>query len=490
MKQLPPGQAARIFISYARSDGEDVAREVLRLAEEHNPPLAAWLDHEGLEGGEDWWRQAAAAIDGAEHLVLVLTPAALASENCEKEWSYARERGVQVSPVKGVARLDDAAMPRWMRAAHRFNLNIPEHRVRLLRGLEGPPSTRQVPFMAPLDDEGRFIERPAELGELIELLLNSSGDPVAITAALRGAGGFGKTALAARLCRGDVIRDAFYDGILWTTLGEKPGDPVAALADLAKELTGESPGVTTLDAAKNALAKALDNRKCLLVIDDAWSRGDLEPFLHRGPHDQTARLVTTRDDRVLGESIRRVPVDAMRPSESGALLQRGLGDAAGLSARLDALAERLGHWPLLLELANGVLRNDTALGQSVEDALTDLENSLTLFGLTGALRSDHDEDRRRSADGTLTISMSRLSSDGERDRYRSLGIFAEDAEITLASAAALWKCHPIDTKNTCKRLYALSLLRDLDLGRGILRLHDVFRLILQEQLGEGRLAEL
>ena len=35
------------------------------------------------------------------------------------------------------------------------------------------------------------------------------------------------------------------------------------------------------------------------MIDDAWREQDLAPFLHRGPKDQTTRLITTRDDRVL-----------------------------------------------------------------------------------------------------------------------------------------------------------------------------------------------
>jgi hypothetical protein len=188
-------EVARIFISYARADGQETARQIVELCREHQ--LEPWLDQIGLEGGDDWWRQAAGALDHAEHLVLILTPAALASQNVEKEWSYARERGVQVSPVRGVPRLDDAGMPRWIRVAHRYNLAVPEHRIRLLRGLEGPPSTRQVRFMAPLDDADEFIERPDALEALKRLLLDGSGDPVAITAALRGAGGFGKTALAA-----------------------------------------------------------------------------------------------------------------------------------------------------------------------------------------------------------------------------------------------------------------------------------------------------
>jgi hypothetical protein len=61
---------------------------------------------------------------------------------------------------------------------------------------------------------------------------------VAISAALRGAGGYGKTTLARALIHDVRVRGAFDDGILWITLGEKPsGNPLfiqIALARYAK----------------------------------------------------------------------------------------------------------------------------------------------------------------------------------------------------------------------------------------------------------------
>ena len=45
---------------------------------------------------------------------------------------------------------------------------------------------------------------------------------MAITAALRGAGGYGKTTLARALAHDPDIAGAYFDGILWVELGEKP----------------------------------------------------------------------------------------------------------------------------------------------------------------------------------------------------------------------------------------------------------------------------
>jgi hypothetical protein len=480
----------RIFISYAHSDGEALARRIQQLLKGQG--LGAWLDNTGLDGGEDWWRQAARVIDTVEHLVLVLTPAALASNNVEREWSYARERGVQVSPVRGAPDLDDSPMPRWMRVAHQYNLDKVEHRARFLRGLEGAPQIRQVPFMAPLPEPASFVERPAPLATLKRLLLDPSGDGLALTAMVNGPGGFGKTALAARLCCDFTIRDAFYDGILWVTLGERPSDPAGKLADLSEALTGARPSTTSPDAAANALARALDDRRCLLVVDDAWSRHDLAPFLHKGPRDRTARLVTTRFANVLPARTKSVPVEVMEADEATALLRRWLPEpeSSALAARFDGLARRLGYWPLLMELGNGVLRRRVDLNQRLDGALDGLEHALERHGLTDILRPDDPEDRRRSAIGTLEASVEHLKDETERERFRALAVFAEDAAITLSSVARLWNCDEWHAEELCITLHAMSLLKSLSLESRKLSLHDVVRRVLRERLGNEQLRHL
>ena len=87
----------RIFISYSRQDGAKAAADIRdRLAAEG---LSLWQDLVAMEGGRDWWRQIEEAIGKAEYLVLLLTPKALESEVCAKEWRYARQQGTYVVPV-------------------------------------------------------------------------------------------------------------------------------------------------------------------------------------------------------------------------------------------------------------------------------------------------------------------------------------------------------------------------------------------------------
>jgi NB-ARC domain len=110
----------------------------------------------------------------------------------------------------------------------------------------------------------------------MEQLLDPKGDAVAITAALKGAGGYGKTTLARALAHDPDIQDAYFDGILWVELGEKPHNLLGIVADRVTALTGTPPGFSTVDAAATALGEALGNRRILLVVDDVWRTGDLQ----------------------------------------------------------------------------------------------------------------------------------------------------------------------------------------------------------------------
>jgi hypothetical protein len=113
--------------------------------------------------------------------------------------------------------------------------------------------------MAPKPPED-FVERRAEFGALKKLLLDRKGDAVAITAALQGAGGYGKTTLANALAHDADIHDAYLDGVLWVTLGEKPESLLLIISDLITRLTGTQPDLNTINAA-SAFGEALGDRR-------------------------------------------------------------------------------------------------------------------------------------------------------------------------------------------------------------------------------------
>src|SRR5712691_10081691 len=312
------GVAPRVFISYARSDGEQFATQLRKRLEAKHIPL--WQDRVGMEGGRDWWQQITEALDAVEFMVLVMTPAAMLSEMVCKEWRYARQQGVCVYPVKGAPDLDFNSLPHWMRSAHFYDLD--HEWPKLLNDLNTRCQQPRVPFMVE-DLPADYVPRPREFEALIDRLLDERREePVAITAALRGAGGYGKTTMARALCHDERIQQAFDDGILWVTLGENPGTLVGKVEDLIYLLSHERPGFSGTVAAGARLAELLAERDILLVVDDVWDGMHLKPFLQGGT--RCARLVTTRNEEVLPANAQRLVVDAMQPDEGRQLLSFGL----------------------------------------------------------------------------------------------------------------------------------------------------------------------
>ncbi len=485
------GEQPRIFISYSTHDGAERAAELRRELEAKG--FAVWQDLVALQGSADWWTQIEAVLrsKALQHFILIVTPKALASRHVRAEIRLARQEGKTVSPVRGpdIESLDD--MPRWL--GNVYDLNVPERRTTLIRVLELPSSAARVPMMAPEPPED-FVLRPREFDALKQQLLDAKDDAVAITAALRGAGGYGKTTLAQALAHDPDIQDAYFDGVLWVELGEQGGGRVLAeIADLVKLLTGEAREMSTNDGARTALAEALGDRRILLVVDDVWQRPHLEPFLFGGRN--TTRLVTTRFDPVLPDKAARQPVDAMQDAEALALLGRNLppDQVAGQTIALSRMATRLGEWAQLLKLANGFLRDCVDFGATLEIAIADLSAGLDEHGLV-ALDAAEDvsyEDRRTSIAKVIDTSLG-LLNDQERARFGELGIFPEDVDIPTGIAARLWaETGPLNAFQTRKlliRLSGLSLLFSLDLGRQTLRLHDTTRHFLRYRAGEEGLA--
>ncbi len=486
---MSPQEPPRIFISYARSDGEVFARHLRALLEAEALPL--WRDREGMEGGRDWWQQITAAIDQVEFLVLVMTPAATQSALVRREWRYARQRGVSVYPVFGAddaPSLDIRALPHWMRSVHFYDLR--NEWPKFVRDLHARPTPVRVPFM--VDDlPADFVPRPAEYEQLLSHLLDRQREePVAITTALRGAGGFGKTALARALCHDEAIQNAFDDGILWVTLGESPGDLTGRVEDLIYMLSGQRPGFASVDSATASLVELLADRDVLLVIDDAWSAAHVRPFLQGGP--RCARVITTRRSDVPPPQARRINVDAMSSAEAVALLGQGLVTGDDNAAALAGLAARLGEWPLLLKLVNAALQERVVeRGEALAAALDYVGRVLDQKGLTYFDARDA-RARDNAVATTLGVSLAQLG-EPDRQRLHELAVFPEDVDAPLKWVGALWSrtaaLDEIDTEDLCARLARLSLLLDYNLAGRTIRLHDVVRQFLIGGLGP-RLAAL
>ncbi|MCB0210310.1 MAG: TIR domain-containing protein [Anaerolineae bacterium] len=465
VSELPP----RVFISYARKDAEYLARDLTNRLEQEGIPV--WQDRVKMEGGRDWWLQIVDALDQVEFMVLIVTPAAMLSDVVKKEWTYARQRGVCVYPVWGATPVDFKTLPRWLRDSRFYHLD--QEWARLVEDLNQSCETPRVPFMAEevTDD---FVPRVAQLAHIERCLLDGQGNPSADIVGLYGTGGYGKTVLGKAVCHDEDIRAAYDDGVVWVTLGQNPGDLTSRVVDLVEVLSGERPCFATVDEAQTRLVQLLADRDILMVLDDVWNVNHLAPFLKGGSH--CTRLITTRNVAALPPRTNKIEVADMTTSEAVGLLRAKLPD--GSLTAFQHLAQRLGHWPLLIKLTNGTLRDRIyKANQSLDAALNYVNKALDKRGLTAF--DIHNAAARDQAVGqTLGLSLERLNQ-AEYTCFTELVIFPDEVNIPFDVLEKLWQATSghgdLSVEALCERLSQLSLLAHFEPNIGYITLHKIVR---------------
>ena len=468
--------APRIFISYARKDGESFAADLRARLTAIFGDEALWRDRDRLEGGIGWWAQITQALETVAFMVLVATPEAMQSPIVRKEWRYARQQGVCVYPVQvpGLC-IDFDALPRWMRDSHFYSLD--KEWETFVNYLKSPCTAPRVPFYGVPDLPKHFVPRPEVFEALKAQLLDAERDnPVAITTSLIGAGGFGKTTLAAALCHDEAVQTAFDEGVLWVTLGENP-DLLAILNGLYRTLTDAPSTFETVHEAAARFADKLADNDILLVVDDIWNAAHARPFLHGG--ERCARLLTTRFlDIAVDAGAAQHDVDEMSTDQAVEMLLAGIEPPADRTP-FHRLAQRLGEWPLMLEIANGMLRQRIALKNTPDKAVDYVARVLEKRGVHGIQR-ENDAARKRSAEDVLSASFEMLSA-SDRERLYELAIFREDSDIPLPSMMALWGLDDLDSEALLTRFARFCFIR-YHAEQGTIRIHDVVREVLEDKL--------
>ena len=93
-----------VFVSYSHSDSDKVYTELLRFA---GTGVPIWYD-EGIDPGNEWPDEVAAALDAASLLIVLMTPRAATSRNVNNEINFAIRRSKPVIAIH----LEETLLPR------------------------------------------------------------------------------------------------------------------------------------------------------------------------------------------------------------------------------------------------------------------------------------------------------------------------------------------------------------------------------------------
>jgi predicted ATPase/class 3 adenylate cyclase/DNA-binding CsgD family transcriptional regulator len=278
-----------------------------------------------------------------------------------------------------------------------------------------PQQTTNIP-----DYLSNFVGREAELGSLRSLLLKSR------MVTLTGAGGSGKTRLAAEL--GRVCLDLSPGGVWWVELAPV-SDPrhVAGAVVAALELPGRGPAldVATAWLAPRQAVLVLDNCEHLIAACAEFCVAALQRC------HQLTIIATSREPMgVPGET--RWPVAAMAATEAVQLFElrarQVVPDFSVTGSNLPTITqicERLDRMPLAIELA--AARLDMMTEQEVLSQLSDRFRLLTGGNRTAP-------ERQQTMIATIDWSY-RMLSESEARFFRRLSVFR--GGFTLESAEAI-----------------------------------------------------
>ncbi|MFD5199578.1 NB-ARC domain-containing protein [Streptomyces sp. NPDC058375] len=315
---------------------------------------------------------------------------------------------------------------------------------------------------------------------------------VAITTALDGAGGFGKTVLARAVAASPRVRRHFRGRIYVVTIGRDVRGRAAIAAKVAEAtrfVTGDTTAFDDPGLAGDHLGRLLDHRpRTLLLLDDVWDAEQLAPFLRGG--SRCVRLVTTRVPGALPRGTERVRVDQMSPDQARAVLTWDLPALPEPLVR--DLLEATGRWALLLRLTNRLISSRIATGSDPEDAAAETLRGLVAHGPavvdSDPATLDLDDPARRAQAVRATVEAARtlLPPAGGR-RLGELSVFAEDESIPVPLIARLWAATggltEDESRTLCAAFDQLSLISLTPDHGGRVAIHDVLRDYLQKELG-------
>jgi WD40 repeat protein len=458
-----------LFISYARKDGTALAQRL--LADLTKEGLDAWLDAERIRAGSIWSQEIEREIESREVMIALLSPGSHESEICRAEQLRALDKGKRLIPVLVVK---DTERPIYLYAKQYLDFSddadysgrLAELLVDIRSGatatLDHSYRRTRITYLTSPPRVTNYLERPEALQALRNAVFaEDHRQPIALTA-LAGMGGIGKTVLAKALTDDEVVQRAFPDGIIWITAGkERNGDFSMEMREVARALGDESDPHDTPLASRNRYRAAITTRSVLIVVDDVWSKADVEPLVAESPR---SRILFTTRDRSIARVVaaREQWVELLDMAQSRHLLASWVNlPVAALTADAEEIIRECGRLPLAISMIGAVLRGaDRAFWC---DLLTSLRGA-DISAIRQYLPDGQDSFFR-----AVEISFHALPSEVQ-ERYKELAVLPEDMPASLPMLERIWATAP----DEARRLSRLLVERSLAYSEGgSIRIHDL-----------------
>jgi len=457
----------RLFISYAHSDGSELASRL--AADLQNSGFTVWWDKDRLRAGASWTVGIETGLDDADVVLAILSRGSYTSDICRAEQLRALRKHKRVLPL---VLQNDADMPIHLETEQyiAFYGDYPSSLARLGAAIGDPNVTaslqakykKRYRTFPPLPVH--FVPRRALVERLRRAIIKESDQRSMPITAIRGMGGIGKSVLAQAICHDEAVQDAYPDGVMWVTIGEHPSNDhlCSQIRELAKALGDALEGYDTLIGCENQLRMSLSSKSVLIVLDDVW-----DPRVVRYFHGDSPRcrlLLTTRSREVVrGTDAEELTADVMDHQESLELLASKSGLSVNeLPQEASEIIERVGSLPLGLAM----LGSRAAKGRNEWARIT---HALKEGKAQKASQTLSDYPYRNLFEA-IQVSVDSLNDD-HKGRYVDLGVFPPDTPIPRSVLETFWGLDEDEAEDSMEVWTEASLAtRD---ESGALLLHDL-----------------
>ncbi len=308
------------------------------------------------------------------------------------------------------------------------------------------------------------------ISDLRKMVQNEVNEKILI---LKGAGGYGKTTIANSIKDEQQIISLFKDGIFWInfqTSKQKSKDYfLGKIEELIRTISGDlNFKVSTIEGGATYLSSLLLNTKALLIYDNL-TNFTFAPFLLPKSVDSIFFITCRKLPPFRANAITH-EIGKTKWKESFEILGNGLkGIEVG---HLKILADRLGHMPQLLALANRYLDDRiNFFGQNADTTIKYVNDALVKKGIVYFDNQDS-ASKSRAISATIGFSLD-LLEETEVNKLKLLSIFPLGSNIPFEVIKLLWEDDIYDVEFLCEKFYKISLIEKIDFENRSINIHDI-----------------